>query len=196
MTASPRLTVRAFAEVLELPMHGMSRLLRDQKHPKEEPALFRLPYYDPTRMAIRRYFAGGNNPAVLTLATQSIVAQANPKDRSDRAGNNVRVIGAFGRSPFATRVLAPSRKMAWSAEKSGLELRTAFDLIAEEKGETRYFFFNCGSSPVAPSLARATVEAAHWVLEENGEPVAMRQFQYLDLANGAAHVFKSRTKVF
>lgn len=43
----PSLSVRAMAEMLELPAHAQARILREQKYPKQAPQVFRTPYYQP-----------------------------------------------------------------------------------------------------------------------------------------------------
>ena len=41
---SPSLSVRAIGEMIGLPAYQQSRILHDQKHPRQQPQKFRVPY--------------------------------------------------------------------------------------------------------------------------------------------------------
>ena len=49
----PRITVRAFAELLNLPAYEQVRILHDQKYPRRQPQVFRVPFYQPALHGIR-----------------------------------------------------------------------------------------------------------------------------------------------
>jgi len=72
MADRPFLTVRALAEMMQLPLYEQVRILSEQKYPREAPQRFRIPYYSPGLVAIRNYYRSANDQGVLEEARDQI----------------------------------------------------------------------------------------------------------------------------
>ena len=176
----PRLTVRAFAELLALPLYEQVRILNEQKNPGEGPQAFKVPFYSPALRGIRTFYRTGNSAAALTsakieLATLGLAA---------RRKHNARVLSQFEKSAEASRrlTLAPQIQQKLSIGK--LELRNQFDLQAVEGGAPRLIYYNFRTVAIDKGTAVTALELAHWVLEENGITIPIKRLQYVDLSGG------------
>jgi len=132
----PALTVRAFAELLSLPAYEYLRILHEQKYPRQQPQVFRTPFYLPALSGIRQYYRSGNDRAALVPARQAIALLG----LESRREHNTRVLDQFERSTqssvscswLVTRgVLPPSdksscdcRSTCWETSISGRRLST------------------------------------------------------------------------
>jgi hypothetical protein len=185
----PRLTVRAFAELLALPAYAQVRVLQEQKYPRNEPQSFKLPYYAPALTAIRQFYRAGNDPVMLSEAKQAI---QNIKLESKRQ-NNLRVLGQFEGSKEAVRSLTVKPLFSRSATIGNTLLSLKFDLVAEEGMKPRLVLYNCRQAALDAELGRMTLEIAHWILEQSGVNAEPRRLQFVDLAGGGrVHTLSSR----
>jgi hypothetical protein len=185
----PRLTVRAFAELLALPAYAQLRILQEQKYPRNEPQTFKLPYYAPALTAIREYYRADNDARALATARQDI---ASIKLASKR-DNNLRVLHQFEGSKEAVRQLKPHSLFTKTATIGNTVLSLRFDLVASEAGKPRLVFYNCRQSAMDGEIARITLELAHWVLEQQGGTADLKRLQLVDLPSTArAHSYATR----
>lgn len=176
----PTLTVRAFAEMLELPLYEQLRILLEQKYPDKGPALFRVPYYRPAMTAIRRFYSSGRQ---MQEIHDTITAIRNSTMPASRIENNVRVIRSFERSQQPRRQLQTGQGQTMTSALSGVELKFTPDLSATEGQQQKYLLYNSRQAPITPELAKTTLELVHWVLIRNGINVPLSALEYVDLAH-------------
>lgn len=184
----PRLNVKAIAEMLRLPAYNQTRILHEQKYPKQQPQIFRTPYYQPATSAFRKYYSSGNDPKVLLEArtdAQSIAVTA-------RRSQILRVLDAFEHSSFSKRKLTPIANSRLSARIGNTDIRLSADLRAQEGTTERIIYWNCRQVPIDEEVARLTAEIAHWVLAENKHSIRIEQIEIMDLARRKALLFKNR----
>lgn len=182
---NPRISVRAFAEMVNLPAHAQMRILTEQKYPRQGPQTFKIPFYQPSLHAIRNYYLSGNDPKELTTARQQFKT-LNPEPRKN---NNLRVLNAFTNGSQAQGTLTPLKQSFLMAEPvTGVELGLKFDIAAKEAGRDVRIFYNFRNAPLDGQTARLALEIAHWVLNDNSVPVSFSALEYVDLITG--HVFK------
>lgn len=183
----PRLTVKAIAEMLRLPAYNQTRILHEQKYPKQQPQIFRTPYYQPAVSAFRKYYSSGNDARVLIQArteAQSIGAQT-------RRDQILRALDAFEHSTLSKRSLTPLPNARLSAKIGNTEVRLSADLRAQEGRTERIIYYNCRQIASDPEVARLTAEIAHWVLGENDQTVSIENIEINDLAIGKVLRFKN-----
>lgn len=187
----PSLSLRSFAELIHLPAYEQTRILHEQKFPKQSPQVFRLPFYQASITAIRRHYRSGRTPAVLTDA-RTTARQLRP---AARATHNLRVLAAFANSDQLNRPLAPTVLIKHSLlVDHGVELRLSFDLCASEGNRPYAIFYNTRDAPVEPSIAQTTVELARWALDDLGAGHAATVVQLVDLKSGTIFSAKSTKK--
>jgi hypothetical protein len=175
--------VKALAEMLKMPGYEQSRVLHEQKYPKQQPQSFRTPYYQRALSGIREFFRSGNAPNVLVTAQSDLQNIAN----ATRRANNLRVLEKFANSSQVRRRLTPVQNKRYSAKVGSVEIRLSSDLQALEKEELRVIYFNCRNVPIPEETAALTIEIAHWVLVQNEIRLNVGQIEVIDLATGRSH---------
>lgn len=184
----PRLTVRALAELLDLSAYQQLRILQEQKYPRQEPQVFRAPYYQPALTAIRTYYQESNDSTVLGRARGAIRELRLPSRRQ----SNLRVLEAFEESSQYKRRSLPIPRSQVLTRIGQLEIRLSLDMMADERGSTRRLYYNCRTAKLEAEIARRTLEIAHWIMEQNGLDVPYRNLEYFDFANGRMFRIASR----
>jgi len=179
-----RLTVRAFAELLHLPAHAQVRILYEQKYPRREPQVFKVPFYQVALRGIRDFYASGGDRRQLAEARARAAQLRPPPKRS----NNQRALRAFENSNQVARPIIPSPGGTYRALPiRGVELRIRFGLEGEEGDRPRRMLYNLRQAPIDPEVALSTLRVAYWVLAENGLALPMRALEYVDLYDGRVH---------
>jgi hypothetical protein len=176
----PRLTVRSMAEMLTLPAYEQLRILHDQKYPKQQPQVFRAPYYAPALTGIREFHRLNNSPASIENAKIAL----NGISLATRRANNRRVLDSFESSNQFTRQLLPKSNSRMELALGSVQLKLSTDLRADDGKGERFIYYNCRAAALNPEIAKLTLEIAHWVLEENGIDIAPQNVEYIDLAQG------------
>jgi hypothetical protein len=176
----PRLSTKAAAELLNIPAYEPLRILTEQKYPKQQPQVFRTPFYQPALRAIRDFYKTGNEPAVIAEA-RAIIDRLSLESRRR---NNHRVLDSFEQSSEYMRALTVRPNKRFNASVGAVEIKLSPDLLAHEDGQGRVLYYNFRAAGVEPQLARTTIEIAHWILEENGHEIPIRTIEYVDLTNG------------
>lgn len=179
----PRLNVKAMAELLTLPAYEQLRVLHDQKYPKQQPQVFRAPYYAPALNGIRSFYRSKNDPGVLKEARTDLQSIALDSKRA----NNNRVLNQFEKTSQYKRSLQPVSGPRISHTIGLVEIRLSPDLWAEEKGEARIIYYNCRNVPIDSAIAEAAIELGHWVLEENDQAIPLKAMEFVDLHSGQVH---------
>lgn len=187
---NPSLSVKAYAELLNLPAVKQLRILNDQKYPRSEPQTFRVPFYQTALSGIRAYYRSGNLPAELRTARKR-ARTLKPKSKRD---NNLRVLTQFEKGRQAKRKLQLKKIVRCSATLSGVELRLQFDLVADESETTRLIIYNLRSARIDADTARTTLEIADWTLNHAGQAVPLASLEYVDITSGASHTVKKIRK--
>lgn len=186
MPNQPSLTVRAFARLLESPLHEYEQLLLEQKYPRRKPTSYRIPYYSSALAAIRRYFRSNRQSAVIQQAIVDI--QASGMKPAHRVQNNVRALRSFAQyRAHRRRNLTIQALDSTEANMQGVALRFTPDLPATEGGDQVFLIYNCRNASVLDQVARATLELAHWVLQRNGIAVPASTLGYVDLSARKTH---------
>jgi hypothetical protein len=178
--SSPRLTVKAIADILRAPKANPSKVLHDQKYPNDDPQRFRTPYYQSVIAGIRRYYDNDNDRRVLTHLRNKLLTIAN-KSRRD---NNIRVLDSFLSSPHADRRFVLSTNSRYSALTNNLGISLSADMQAFEGGVLKIIYVNCKATAVDRETGAIVAELAHWVLEENGISVSPKQIEIMDISTG------------
>lgn len=179
----PRLTVRAMAELIQLPGFEQVRILNEQKFPKQQPQKFMTPFYAPATKAIRDFYRCDRDPQVLMAAKQD-VGHLKMKARRE---NNLRVIASFESGEQAKRLILPGANPRVEAAMGSMQLKLGADLRGAEKNVPRVTFYNCRAVGIEPETARLTLDIALWVLHEGGSPVPASAVEYVDLFSGNVH---------
>lgn len=186
---TPRLSARSAAKFLRMPALDQVQLLREQKFPKNEPQVFRQPYYAPALNGVRSFLSSGE--AALVDARAQIQRIRVPSRRL----HSLRVLEQFVRSEHAQRHLVPTANRRYYAHMGLLELRLSADLFALEGDSERIIFFNANAAKQDSATARMTLDLAHWVLARNGIDLASGQLEFIDLFDGTLYRHrKSRGK--
>lgn len=173
----PSLSVRSLAEMLNLPAHAQARILTEQKHPKQAPQVFRTPYYQQSLAAIRAFYKSGNQKAEL-LAFETKMEAIKQEARRE---NNLRVLRSFRKSDFAQRTIQLSTNKNIKYTSGEVELRLSPDLNGIESGKLKLLFLNFRSHALDADVAKNTIEITHWLLEQAGHELPIKNIQYIDL---------------
>lgn len=181
VVTKPRLSDRTAAKFIRLPAVEQMRILREQKFPKNAPQVFKTPYYQHGRSAIRELIELGE--AGLANARAIVQAIRNPSRRM----HSMRVVEQFWASEHASRGLKLVTWKRYLLELNGVELRTSPDLLALQGEELRFIYFNLNAEEQDPEAARMTLEIAHWILKENGVDVRPEQLELIDLFTGTLY---------
>jgi hypothetical protein len=176
----PRLTVRALAELMQIPGYEQYRVLYDQKYPRSGPNVFRTPYYAPALRGIRAYYDDGNSDSAIAAAISGLASLGNVTRRAQ----NERVLTSFVNSLQADRTLTRVGNPRFETSIGNTDLHISFDLVAEEDGSTKRILYNMRVMPVGEDLARTALEIAHWLLRACGVDAPMDALEYVDLAEG------------
>lgn len=173
----PSLTVRAFAEMLDLPAHAQARILTEQKYPKQGPQAFKTPYYQQALAGIRAYYKAGNDDAKLAAAAARIEGFTQEAKRD----NNLRILGCFRHSELFARKLKidPTKHLTFSAQ--GVDLRFSPDISYQDEGSERILLLHYRAQPLDAELARRTLELAYWALQGAKTPIEAKRLEYFDL---------------
>jgi hypothetical protein len=178
--SSPRLTVKAIADILRAPKSNPSRVLHDQKYPDDDPQKFRTPYYQSVIAGIRRYYQNGNDRRVLAQLRNKLLTVAN-KSRRD---NNLRVLDSFLASAHSHRRFDLSTNSRYLATTNRLAISLSADMQAFEGGVLKIVYITCKATAVDRETAAIVAELAHWVLEENGISISPQQIEVMDVSTG------------
>lgn len=184
----PSLTIRSFAEMLNLPAHAQARLLTEQKYPKQGPQTFKTPYYQQALSGIRSFYKAGNDSKQLALAATRIEAFKQEAKRD----NNLRILSSFKQSELSSRQLQLTGAKHVSFNAQDVVLRFSPDLSGVENGVNRFLMLHCRAQPLEPELARTTLELVHWTLENGGTPTSAKQLEYVDLFTGKTYSIAKR----
>lgn len=173
----PSLTVRAFAEMLDLPAHAQARILTEQKYPRQGPQAFKTPYYQQALGGIRAYYKAGNDDAKLAAAAVRIEGFTQEAKRD----NNLRILGSFRQSDLFARKLEvePTKHLILSAQ--GIDLRFSPDISYQDEGSERILMLHYRAQPLDAELARRTLELAYWALQGAKTPFEAKHLEYFDL---------------
>ncbi|MBI2744529.1 MAG: hypothetical protein HYX45_03000 [Burkholderiales bacterium] len=184
----PSLTIRSFAELLNLPAHAQARILAEQKYPKQGPQSFKTPYYQQALVGIRAFYKAGNDVEQLTRAAAKIEAFTQETKRD----NNLRILSSFKQDELASRKLkiAPAKHLSFTVDD--VVLRFSPDLNGQENGAEQLFLLHYRSKPLEPEMARTTLELVHWALEISGSPVSTKQLEYIDLFTNKPYAITKR----
>jgi hypothetical protein len=182
----PRISVKAFAELMALPAFEQVRVLYEQKYPKQQPQVFRMPYYAPALRGIREYYEAGRDPMQLRAAE----ARAAAVRLDSRREHNLRVIRQFEQGSQRNRLLIPGPRHRHSTTLSSVELTLQFDVEGTENGDDRFLLYNTRTTPIGEETAHTTLEIAYWVMEQEGRTAALSSLEYVDLLADRVYRYK------
>ena len=188
----PVLTVRSFAEMINLPMYSQYKILHEQKYPKDEANVYKMPYYKPSLDLIKKYYLNGNNTDLLTEWLQYNANSIRPQSKQI---HNKRVISQFIQSPVSNRKLKiTNSKFAITANpKSEVELKLRFDIEALENNIHTYQFINFRATKLDEKIAKDTLYLSYWVMEHNKIDCKINQLEYIDLYSNAIYKVKRQS---
>ncbi len=178
--SSPSVTVRAFAEMIELPTYQLLPKLHDQKYPRDAPAYYRVPFYREALATIRAFYRHGRRSKVLEDAIARIRTSATMADR--RKEPNIRLIRAFQSSSQTKRPLSVQSLETFKDTLNGVTLRYRPDLIATDGQQSILILYNTRQAPIPPALARMTLELVHNILSRQNQNMANTIIELVDLA--------------
>lgn len=174
----PRLTVKAFAELIHTPLYGQLRILNEQKYPSQAPGTFKIQYYRPALQAVRRYYRQANNMDQLPTHGHLIPSVGT---KPDRIQNNLRAINAFRRSSHRNRMLSLLGEQTWDVNLANVTLKATPDLAFTEGGNQGFMIVDCRLAIPEQEIIRTTLELLHHTLSANGVTCPMRRIEYLHL---------------
>jgi len=176
----PSVSIRVFAEMMELPPYQLFPRLRDQKYPKDAPAYYKIPFYREALGAIRNYYRQGRKLQVLNDAVVRIRTSATMTER--RKGPNIRLIHAFQNSSQARRPLLVQPLQAFSDTLNGITLRYSPNLVAKHGQQELIIMYNYRQAPMPAPLAKTTLELAYLVASGSGLNMTNVSVELIDLA--------------
>jgi len=185
----PAVTVKAFSELIHTPLYGQLRILNEQKYPKQAPGFFKIQYYRPALSAIRRYYLGGNNLALLPATAHEITGVGR---QDHQRQNNHRTITAFRNGRQKDRPLVLSESQTWELTLGNVIIRCTPDLCFSEGGSSGIILFDCRDQEPEEEIIRTTVELFHCTLTENGVNLPMRRIEYIHLDSDKIHRWNAR----
>lgn len=172
-----RITVKAFAELMNAPGYSQLRILSEQKYPRRAPALYQVPYYAATMRAIRQYYRHGGDLGRIDKAIIDLQA-ANP---NPKRANNVRALQAF-RSGSQIHRRGTVRPIKRRSFRFGVvEIRVSPDIIIEESKGLRYLLYNFKQYDPADEIIRTTLELVYYILHESGVQCRLNDCEYMCL---------------
>lgn len=181
----PVLTVRAFAEMLELPLYEQVRILEEQKYPRRKPTPYRVVYYQPALAALRDFYTSGGQLQVLQQAINAIQGSTMTYAKKK---NNIRVIQSFQQSSQVRRQLAIRPRRRTEVGFHGVTLKYIPDLVGHDGVREKHVFYNVRQAPVTSGIVKTTLEITQLVLIRGGVKVALNDVEFVDLANrGRVH---------
>jgi len=184
----PDVTVKAFAELIHTPLYGQLRILNEQKYPKQAPGVFKIQYYRPALLAIRRYFQGGNNVALLPADAQQITGVGRQDHQRE---NNFRAISSFRRGTQKDRPLTLHEQQTWELALANVTLRCTPDMHFVEGNDLGIILFDCREQQQEQEIIRTTIELVHHTLTKNGVQLPMRRVEYIHLNSDKVHRWNS-----
>lgn len=184
----PSISVRAMAEMIRLPASSQVRILSAQKYTKQEPQVFKIPYYQPVLTAIRNFYRSGNNESELADAIVKI--QSLPQ--KTRRENNLRALENFKKSPFVNRQFSVRKNTKLKGGIGGVEFRLSPDLQVIDGGKEKILFFNLKQVVLDQEYAVLATEIAHWILEQNGIKTPISHIEYFDTFSGNSYKTNKR----
>jgi hypothetical protein len=185
----PRLSAKSLGEVIALPAYQLTRILNEQKYPRQAPNSFKTHYYAKAKSAIKSHYVHRNS-ATTQQASNALAASSM---KAHKISNNQRVITSFlGNAAQVNRNISPGVARHRVLSSNGVDFSLQFDLEGAEGQAQRLLFYNFVATPIDPQLARVTCEAAHWILEQLGIVLPMNTIEYVCLAAGVVHRFNQR----
>ena len=184
------LSSRVFAELLDLPAYKQARILAEQKHPRCQPQVFRVPYYASALKGIRDFYRDGRTSASLQRTRASLL-QLSPESRRE---HNLPVLDLFETSSQKARPLQLLPLKCYRTRSGSVDITVRFDLAGTESGRSRYIFFNTRVAAIDKETADTTLEIAHWVMQRDGNSVALSDLEYVDLVGGKIFRRKQQRK--
>ena len=184
-------TAKAYSELIHTPLYGQLRILREQKYPKQTDGQFRIPYYQPALRCIRKYYQTNNDPVHLPSNAGGLAGCGTVQSRID---HNLRAVNAFRNGSQFPRPFAPQKVSTLEHTIHGVTIRFTPDLVALESAAQvpKFVMYNCSSQAPEAEIIRTTVELAHYILEQNGVIVPLRQVEYICLDSDTVHRFTTR----
>jgi hypothetical protein len=174
---TPNVTVKAFSEFIHTPLYAQMRILHEQKYPKQSPAVFKMPYYAPTRRAILRYYRQGNDASHFPIDSAHV-----PSGKSDARENNFRSMQSFLNGSHAQRNLQVATSTTFESVISTTIVRFTPDVVGlESNGRTKYIVFDCTQLCPDREFIDTLIELAHFTLLANQVPVQVRDIEYIHL---------------
>ena len=188
----PSLTVRSFAEMINLPMYAQYRILQEQKYPDEGASPFKIPYYKPSLDIMKDFYNSGNDEVVISNWLENRTQQIRPISRKE---NNIRVLKTFITSPISRRKLQiKNRKYSLSSyPKEEVELKLFFDIEAIEEGKSIYQFYNFRITAIEPKIAKDTIYIAYWIMQKNHIKCDIAQIEFIDLVSNIIYKVKRQS---
>lgn len=179
--SGPRLSVRAFAEMMRLPAYEQMRILEAHKYPPLAPGEHQVPYYCEALGAVRRYYRHDNDERVVREVLRYLQSRRKPSSRA-RAGRNALALEAFLESSEARRSLTPVPFGPRDCAFHGLVLQLSFDVVGEEARRVKFKLYNMADEEMDEELVRSTLELSSHLL--SAEEVAHRfgDLEYFDMA--------------
>lgn len=184
----PAVTVKAFAELIHTPLYGQLRILNEQKYPKQAPGVFKIQYYRPALLAIRRYFQNGNNPALLPAHAHQVTGIGKLDHQRE---NNYRAIMSFRKGSQKDRNLTNCDQQSWELTLANTTIRCTPDLHFVEDNNLGVILFDCREQQPEQEIIRTTVELVHHTLIGNGVQLPMRRVEYIHLDSDTVHRWNS-----
>lgn len=184
----PVMSARSFAEMINLPMYEQARILFEQKYPKSEPNIFKVPYYKPALDTIKKFYRSNRNGQVLSRALTDMRYKIR---NQTRLRHNTRVIQAFRKSAQSRRNLSLTKQIRLSSRLiPNVTLKLYFDIEAVDKNIAVYIFYNFRDAPIDAKVAKDTIKIAYWILYNYNAKSHIKQIEYIDLRNNQVYTVR------
>jgi hypothetical protein len=182
----PTLTVRSFAEMINLPMYSQYKILNEQKYPKDEANIYKIPYYKSSLEIIKKYYKSDNQKVIITNWLETDTFKLKPESKRI---NNIRVVNSFSSSPHSKRKLQIVNRYQslCGFPKKEVELKLHFDIEAIEKDKHIYQFYNFRNTAIDEKIAKDTIYLAYWIIEQNQIKCSINQIEFVDLVGNSIY---------
>lgn len=186
----PSLTVKALAKLMQMPAFQQAPELRDQKYPRGGHGKHRVPYYQPSDLAVIAYLRNGD-VRELELATEKLNSEldAGADGLADqvrtRLKHNLRVLELLAGFPRLREATTGSAGVSQKLVVGGIEIRSTPRLHVSFGTVSKRVFLHAKNEALDEDEARRTLELASWVESDGaGTPIGVDAFEYWMLSEG------------
>jgi hypothetical protein len=182
-----RLTVKGLAKFMTGRPAAQRKVLRDFKFPQPEGRVQTL-YYREARQAIRDYHGGGNDPALLVGAVDSLRAAADRSEGQTRARleHNIRALKGYLKN-FADKQLKILKTPRLEYAHGEVLVTASPDLFVQDNGRQKFIKLELGADAPDTAMVRVILQVMHDAAKGAGLIIRPQDVIYLDASRAVQY---------